>query len=286
MRLFDLHSHWGTERGYRLRGEDQLGQQEKVWKSTPKYVTEQEMADNFRANQVRTILDLGFTKSMPIEQVVPFHDYAMDVQRAHADVIYGNWLNIDPRFGEAALEELRRCIKLSAGFVGFIVSGGSLGVAASDPVFDPFYALCEKEGVPVLILVGFTGSGAGLRGGGGVRLQLCHPLHVDDVAVRYPDLRIIAGRPAWPWQDDMIAILLHKPNVQYELHGWSPKHFTAGLKYEIARRLKGRVMFGADYPLFTYEKLVAEWRAEGYSDDILERVFHRNAEAFFGVGAG
>ena len=37
------------------------------------------------------------------------------------------------------------------------------------------------------------------------------------------ELKILAGRPAWPWQDDMLAVLLHKSNVQYELHGWSPK---------------------------------------------------------------
>jgi hypothetical protein len=41
----------------------------------------------------------------------------------------------------------------------------------------------------------------------------------------------------------MIAVLLHKPNVWCELHGWSPKYFTDELKREIPRRLAGRVMF-------------------------------------------
>ena len=41
-----------------------------------------------------------------------------------------------------------------------------------------------------------------------------------------------------------------------------------------------RVMFGADYPLFTYERLVRDWKAEGYDDEVLEDVFHRNAERF------
>ena len=31
----------------------------------------------------------------------------------------------------------------------------------------------------------------------------------------------------------MIAVLLHKPNVWCELHGWSPKFFTEELKREI-----------------------------------------------------
>ncbi len=40
-------------------------------------------------------------------------------------------------------------------------------------------------------------------------------------------------------------------------------------------------MFGADYPLFRYERLVADWRALGFEEETLERVFHRNAEKLF-----
>ena len=128
--------------------------------------------------------------------------------------------------------------------------------------------------------MGYTGRGAGLPGGQGLLLEHCHPRYLDEVAAGHPDMTIVAGRPAWPWQAETIAVLLHKANVWYELHGWSPKYFAPDLKHEISRRLKDRVMFGADYPLFTYERLVADWKAEGYSDEILEKVFHRNAETF------
>jgi len=39
-------------------------------------------------------------------------------------------------------------------------------------------------------------------------------------------------------------------------------------------------MFGADYPLFTYERLLRDWRAEGYEEAVLDQVFHANAERF------
>ena len=51
MRLFDLHSHWGTRRGYVLRTEAQLAQQRKTWNSDPAYVTEEEMAAYLRAHR-------------------------------------------------------------------------------------------------------------------------------------------------------------------------------------------------------------------------------------------
>jgi hypothetical protein len=136
---------------------------------------------------------------------------------------------------------------------------------------------------PVLVMVGYTGHGGGLRGGGGVELDLSHPRHIDKLAIQYPDMKIISSRPAWPWQDEMIAIMLHKPNVWAEMHGWSPKYFTDPLKREIRNRFKERVMFGADYPLFQYERLVADWRGLGYDEAILDNVFHKTAEKLFGL---
>jgi len=108
LRLFDLHSHWGTRRGYVLRTEEQLAQQRRTWNSDPAYVTEDEMAAYLRAQEVRTILDFGFTKSLSIDEVKPYHDYALEVQAKHADVIFGNWLQIDPRTGQAGADEFRR----------------------------------------------------------------------------------------------------------------------------------------------------------------------------------
>ena len=156
----------------------------------------------------------------------------------------------------------------------------SLTPPASDPSFDPYYRLCREAGIPVLIFVGTTGLGAGLPAGGGVMIEHCHPRHLDNVAARYAGLHIVAGRPGWPWQTETIAVLLHKRHVWYELHGWSPKYHTPELKHEISRRLRNRVLFAADYPLFSYERLVRDWKAEGYAENVLEQVFYRNAETF------
>jgi len=38
-------------------------------------------------------------------------------------------------------------------------------------------------------------------------------------------------------------------------------------------------MFAADYPLFSYDRLFADWRGLGYSEELLQRIFHDNAQA-------
>jgi predicted TIM-barrel fold metal-dependent hydrolase len=278
LQVIDLHSHWSTRRGYPLQTEAELAQQESTWRSKPAFRTEAEMAEDFRDAGVRVILDFGYTKYLPIEEAHTIHDYGFVTQQAYPDVIIGKWVHFQPERGAPALIEFRRCLERRAGLVGLAVSGSG-GRPASDPAWEPFYRLCIEAKAPALIFVGTTGLGAGLPGGNGITLDSCHPRHLDAVAARFANLTIIAARPAWPWQSEMIAVLLHKPNVWCELHGWSPKYFTEELKREIPRRLANRVMFAADYPLFRYERLFADWRELGYSEQVLERVFCGNAAA-------
>ncbi|TMH18553.1 MAG: amidohydrolase [Betaproteobacteria bacterium] len=279
MKMIDIHSHWGTRRGYTLRTDEELAQQKKTWNSEPNYATEDQMADYFRRSNVRAVLDFGFTKFIPLDEARAVHDYGFETERAHADAILGHWIHIDPHTGVEGVRELRRCIENAPGFIGFAVSGSGSG-PPSDPAWKPFYEVCIEAKIPALIFVGTTGLGAGLPGGDGILLDDCHPRHLDQVAAKHPQLQIVAARPGWPWQAETIAVLLHKRNIWYELHGWSPKYFTPDLKHEIPRRLRERVMFGADYPLFTYERLVRDWRSEGYAEDVLEDVFVNNAERF------
>ena len=280
MTLIDMHSHWGTRRGYPFQTPEELAQQERVFKSKPRYVSETEMAEHFRKTGVRAMLDLGVRAPRPIADVRALHDYAFETQRQHPDVILGHWLHIDPRHGADAVDELKRCVRAAPSVIGLGVPGAGFNVPASDPGYEPLYRVCMEARVPVLVMVGTTGLGAGQPGGGGVRLDASHPRHLDEVAATHPDLILVASRPAWPWQTEMIAILLHKTSVWYELHGWSPRYFTPDLKLEIGRRLQDRVMFGADYPLLSYERLLAEWHAEGYGEDVLDKVLRRNAETF------
>jgi uncharacterized protein len=40
-------------------------------------------------------------------------------------------------------------------------------------------------------------------------------------------------------------------------------------------------MFGADYPLLSYDRLRADWAQLGLSEAVTEKLFHRNAERMF-----
>ena len=92
MTIYDMHSHWGTKRGYTLRTEAELAQQKKTWNSEPKYATEEEMAAYFRKCNVRVILDFGFDKYLPLNEAAEIHDYGFETQRKYPDVILASSL--------------------------------------------------------------------------------------------------------------------------------------------------------------------------------------------------
>jgi predicted TIM-barrel fold metal-dependent hydrolase len=81
----------------------------------------------------------------------------------------------------------------------------------------------------------------------------------------------------------MLAVALHKGNVSWELSGWAPKYFPDTLKRDIKSRLKDKIMFGSDYPSIPYGRIFKEWQELGYSDEVMENIYHRNAERILGL---
>ena len=283
MSIFDCQAHWSTEIGYVFQDEEEKARQQRIWGTTAQVESEEEMVAAFRRNRVRAVMSLGFTIWMnDIGKIRQLHDYVFAAGRRYPDAIFGHWLSFNPALRRDALREFRRALDADAGFVGLAVIGQQPArVPASDERWDPFYRLSIEAGVPVLIYTGLTGVGQDHPGGKGIVLDDGHPRHIDIVAARYPSLKILAARPAYPWQDEMIAVMRHKSNVHCELHGWSPRAFTPALKKEIGGRLQDRFMFGSDYPVLKHEMLADRWRSLGLAEPVLEKVFHRNAEAYF-----
>lgn len=282
MKAIDLHSHYSTRKGFLFQTPEEIVLQEKTFKCRVVYRTEAEMAQDFRDAGVKSFIDFGFTmrENTTMEALIDLHNYAGQMIATYPDAFLGAWIAMDPRHGPKGIQEFERCLR-DLKMTGLEMNPAMLNLAPTDKVYYPYYDLCVQLKAPVLMAVGYTVEGAGLPGGAGHVLEYNHPRYVDEIAAKFPKLTIIAGRQAWPWVSEMIAVLLHKPNVWNELHGWSPKYFDAELKREISHRLQDRFMFGADYPLLKLDRLFADWEAEGYKTEVMEKVYYRNAQRLF-----
>jgi len=155
--------------------------------------------------------------------------------------------------------------------------------AVNDRKYYPLFEVINELKAAVMIDVGTTGMGAGMPGGMGARLRHAHPSAIDDLAADFPDLKIIMAHPGWPWVDETTAVALHKGNVFWEMSGWAPKYFPASLKVDMRARLQDKIMFGSDYPSLPYARILKEWGELGYSDTVMEKIFHQNAERILGL---
>lgn len=104
----------------------------------------------------------------------------------------------------------------------------------------PLYEICQEAGIPVLLHIGSSVLA-------GTRLKYCDPIHLDDVAVDFPDLDIVMAHGGrGPWYDFCAFLARHHENVYIDVAGLVPsqlnEHFP-GLD-----RLAGKIVFGSDWP--------------------------------------
>ena len=122
------------------------------------------------------------------------------------------------------------------------------------------------------------GWGAGTPGGGGAKLKYCRPIpYLDDVAADFPDLTMILAHPSFPWQDESLAMAVHKSNVYIDLSGWSPKYFPANVKHYARTLLQDKCLFGSDFPVLTPERWMDDFKQLGFSSEVEEKICWRNA---------
>lgn len=209
------------------------------------------------------------------------NNYVASMRDAHPETVIQAWGTVDP-FKDDAITEAKHAIH-DLHMLGFHFHPIMGRYSVDDRRFYPLWETLNELRVPVMIDVGTTGMGAGMPGGSGTVIRYAHPMAIDQLAADFPELTIVAAHPGWPWTEEMIAVALHKGNVYWELSGWAPKYFPESVVRDAKGRLKDKVMFGSDYPSIPYERLLREWSEIGYSDELLDQIFHGNAERVLGL---
>jgi predicted TIM-barrel fold metal-dependent hydrolase len=279
-RAIDVHVHPSTaEYVDGAMGEYAAAAEAYFRTELPRHSVE-EMADVFRQADVLGVLfawDAETATGLPAVT----NDFVAGCARDHPDAFLG-FASVDPWKGEAAIAELERGVR-DLGLRGLKLHPTAQAFRPDDERVYPLWEAAAGLGIPVTVHTGTTGLGAGMRGGGRMKLAWSRPIHLDAVAADFPDLQIVMAHPAWPWQDEQLAVALHKPNTWIDLSGWSPRRFAPELVREIKGRLQDRVLFGTDYPFIRHEQWLGAFADLGVGDDVTEKVLLRNAQRLLGL---
>lgn len=223
---------------------------------------------------------------IPAYQVWSFerHEQLIDISaedvagivRQAPDRLFG-YYGINPYKRMKGVRELETAVR-EMGFRGahLLVYGFDMDINHRD--LYPYYAKCVELDVPVVI-------------------QVCHcaqtmpsgharPILLDDIALYFPELRIVAGHTGWPWTTEAIAMAWKHKNVYLSASGFAPRMWGQDLDTFINFQGRGKVMWGADLPILTYQASARQLASKEFRDDAKRLLFRDVADTVFKLGLG
>jgi predicted TIM-barrel fold metal-dependent hydrolase len=277
----DVHVHVEVGADGRLSLPEQLMSGSAAYfKTQERTATIPEIAAYYRERRMAAVVFTVDTETATGHPPISSEEIA-DACAEQADVLipFGS---VDPWRGKAAVRQARELIE-QHGVRGFKFHPSLQAFHPNDPFVYPLYEVLAEHSIVALFHSGQTGIGAGVRGGGGIRLKYANPLALDDVAADFPDLPIIIAHPSFPWQDEALAVATHKPLVHIDLSGWSPKYFPPQLVRYANTLLKDKVLFGSDFPVITPDRWLADFDKLEIKPEVRPMILRDNAIRLLGL---
>ena len=120
---------------------------------------------------------------------------------------------IDPTAGMNAVRLLERLVAQHgvrlARIIPFLVNR-----PPNDKVYYPIYAKCIELDVPISVNTGIPGPP--------MPAEPQRPLHLDEVCLFYPELKLVMAHGADPWWGEAIRLLLKYPNLYMMTSAYAP----------------------------------------------------------------
>lgn len=183
--------------------------------------------------------------------------------------------SVDIRDPVAAVLELRRCVQ-ELGFKALRIVPWLWGWPPNDRRYYPLYVACVELGIPFCTQAGHTGP---LR-----TSETGRPIpYLDDVALDFPDLVIVAGHIGYPWTDEMIALARKYPNVYVDTSAYTAPRYPLSLVDYMRDSRRHKVMFGTNFPMLTPDRALAGLDELGLGDEATALFLSENARRVFDI---
>jgi predicted TIM-barrel fold metal-dependent hydrolase len=127
-------------------------------------------------------------------------------------------------------------------------------------------------------------------------LRYAHPLVMDEIAMRFPEMRIIMAHLAHPWIEDCLVVVRKHPNVYADISArfYRPWSFYNGMRYAYEWAVMDKLFFGTDYPVTTPQEAIdglcglqaftLKHHLPEVPAELIEGIIHRDALSLLGLG--
>lgn len=142
--------------------------------------------------------------------------------------------------------------------------------------YRPLFVKCIELGIPYCTQVGHTGPRMPSEPG--------RPIpYLDEVALAFPQLKIVAGHIGYPWTDEMIALAWKHDNVYIDTSAHLPRYYPAQLLSFINSYGEDKVLFGTNFPMLSFQDCVGQAMALKISDKAKAKFLSGNAVRVFNL---
>jgi predicted TIM-barrel fold metal-dependent hydrolase len=182
-------------------------------------------------------------------------------------------VGIDPRLAYDAAKLVRIAVR-EYGVTCIRVCPMFTGIPIDDKLAYPMYTAACDEGAVMTFNVGAPGPMKPAR--------LQRTILIDEVALAFPELKIVMTHLGDPWISETVSMLIKHPNVYAMTSGWAPKYVPEEIWNVQRKRNNTKLMWSSDYPILPFDRTITEGRAIDLPPESRANFLGRNALAVFG----
>ncbi len=183
---------------------------------------------------------------------------------------------VDPYRGMQGLRDLEQAVK-EFGFVGAHLYPHWFGLPPDHAKYYPYYAKCCELDIPIMMQVGHNLVYSRER-----RLpSVAQPIRLDQVAIDFPELRLLGIHIGVPWTDEMISMAWKHEHIYIGADAYAPKHWPKQLVHYMNTYGSHKVLFGTDWPVIDPERAMVEISELGLREESAQKVLRDNALRVF-----
>jgi predicted TIM-barrel fold metal-dependent hydrolase len=211
--------------------------------------------------------------------------FELPYERVHQTCVehpdrFSGLAGIDPFRGMQGLRDLEYAVG-ELGFVGAHLYPHWCGLAPDHAKYYPYYAKCCELDIPIMMQVGHNLVYSRER-----RLpSVGRPICLDQVAIDFPELRLIGIHIGIPWTDEMISMCWKHENIYTAGDAYAPKYWPDAFVHYANSYGREKVMFGTDWPVIDPERAVREVDELGFRDEAKQLLMRDNALRVFKLPA-
>jgi predicted TIM-barrel fold metal-dependent hydrolase len=206
-----------------------------------------------------------------------------DILKAYPTRFFG-LASVSPHDGMRGVREFEKLVR-EHGLGGLRVAALYNNVLANDRRYYPLYAKCVELDVPVRIYTAMNYANDR-------PYDIGHPRHLDQIAIDFPELRIVAGLAGWPWVNDMVGLLRRHPNLYCDTAAHHPRYFgVPGSGWDMFLQfgntlLQDKIMvaFSKDSFGLTVPQLAQMYEKLPLKESVVEKWLYGNAKRFLRLG--